>query len=71
VINTAFRPSAEEMATAASLVAYYDNALRLGRGAVTDENGRMIDEAVVRRARQLLHDLPAEPPSPDEPNESR
>ena len=67
VINTAFRPSAEEMAIAASLVAYYDNALRLGRGAVTDEDGRMIDEAVVRRARRLLHDLPAESPLLDQP----
>lgn len=67
VINTAFRPSAQEMATAASLVAYYDNALRRGRGALTDENGRMIDEAVVRRARRLLQDLPAESPSVDKP----
>ncbi len=32
VINTAFRPSAQEMATAASLVAYYDNALRTRAG---------------------------------------
>ena len=54
VINAAFRPSADELATAAALVALYDEALARGQGAVTDERGRMVDEAVVRRARQLL-----------------
>jgi citrate lyase subunit beta/citryl-CoA lyase len=54
VINAAFRPTAEELATAAALVASYDAALASGRGAVADEQGRMVDEAVVRRARQLL-----------------
>jgi citrate lyase subunit beta/citryl-CoA lyase len=54
IINAAFRPSADELATAAALVASYDEALARGQGAVTDEQGRMVDEAVVRRARQLL-----------------
>jgi citrate lyase subunit beta/citryl-CoA lyase len=54
VINATFRPSADELATAAALVASYDEALARGQGAVTDERGRMVDEAVVRRARQLL-----------------
>ena len=54
VINPAFGPSADELASAATLVASYDEALASGRGAVTDEHGRMVDEAVVRRARQLL-----------------
>ena len=54
VINAAFRPSADELAAAATLVASYDAALARGQGAVTDERGRMVDEAVVRRARQLL-----------------
>jgi citrate lyase subunit beta / citryl-CoA lyase len=54
VINAVFRPSAEELATAAALVALYDEALARGHGAVTDERGRMVDEAVVRRSRQLL-----------------
>jgi citrate lyase subunit beta/citryl-CoA lyase len=54
VINAAFRPSTEELATAAALVASYDEALARGQGVVTDERGRMVDEAVVRRARQLL-----------------
>ena len=54
VINAAFRPTADELAAAAALVASYDEALERGRGAVTDEEGKMVDEAVVRRARQLL-----------------
>jgi len=54
VINAAFRPSAEELATAAALVASYDEALARGQGVVTDEEGKMVDEAVVRRARLLL-----------------
>jgi citrate lyase subunit beta / citryl-CoA lyase len=54
VINAAFRPSADELATAAALVGSYDEALARGQGAVTDERGRMVDEAVVRRARLLL-----------------
>jgi citrate lyase subunit beta/citryl-CoA lyase len=54
VINAAFRPTADELETAAALVASYDEALAHGQGAVTDEQGRMVDEAVVRRARQLL-----------------
>ena len=54
VINESFRPSADELATAAALVASYDDALARGQGALTDEQGRMVDEAVVRRARQML-----------------
>jgi citrate lyase subunit beta/citryl-CoA lyase len=54
VINAAFSPSADELATAAALVASYDEALARGQGVVTDNKGRMVDEAVVRRSRQLL-----------------
>jgi citrate lyase subunit beta/citryl-CoA lyase len=57
VVNAAFRPSEGELAAAAALVASYDEALQRGQGAVTDEQGRMVDEAVVRRARQLLAGL--------------
>jgi citrate lyase subunit beta/citryl-CoA lyase len=56
VINAAFRPSADELAAAAALVASYDEALARGQGVVTDEQGKMVDEAVVRRARLLLAD---------------
>jgi citrate lyase subunit beta/citryl-CoA lyase len=54
VINAAFRPTTMELDAAAALVASYDKALARGQGAVADEQGKMIDEAVVRRARQLL-----------------
>jgi citrate lyase subunit beta/citryl-CoA lyase len=54
VINAAFRPTAEALDAAAALVASYDEALARGQGVVADEQGKMIDEAVVRRARQLL-----------------
>ena len=39
IINSAFRPTADELATAAALVASYDEALANGRGAVADERG--------------------------------
>ncbi len=54
LINAAFSASAEELHDARRLVALYDAALAAGRGAVTDDDGRMIDEAVVRRARRVL-----------------
>lgn len=54
VINEVFTPSAEELEAAEQLVADYDQALAEGRGAIRDTRGRMIDEAVVRRARKLL-----------------
>jgi citrate lyase subunit beta/citryl-CoA lyase len=46
------------MTAAAALVAMYDEALASGRGAVIDDQGKMVDEAVVRRARQLLASQP-------------
>jgi citrate lyase subunit beta/citryl-CoA lyase len=60
VINESFRPSADQLATATALVASYDEALARGEGAVTDKQGRMVDEAVVRRARRLLAGPPRE-----------
>jgi citrate lyase subunit beta/citryl-CoA lyase len=62
IINAVFRPSAAEVSAAADLVAHYESALQRGHGVVLDENGRMIDEAVVRRARRLLHEHPGELP---------
>jgi citrate lyase subunit beta / citryl-CoA lyase len=53
-INAVFSPSADALCAARELVAKYDDALARGIGAVTDEQGRMVDEAVVRHARQLL-----------------
>lgn len=54
VINQVFTPSEQELEAARQLVAEYDLALAEGRGAVRDVQGRMVDEAVVRRARRLL-----------------
>jgi citrate lyase beta subunit len=54
MINAAFRPSMAELATAAALIASYDEALNRGEGILTDEQGKMIDEAVVRRSRRLV-----------------
>lgn len=55
VINEVFTPSEEELEAARQLVDRYDRALAEGRGAITDAEGRMIDEAVVRSARLLGH----------------
>ena len=54
VINAAFNARPEELDEARRLVAVYDVALAAGSGALTDEDGRMIDEAVVRRARRIV-----------------
>jgi citrate lyase subunit beta/citryl-CoA lyase len=53
LLNEAFSPSAEELAQARALVAAFDAASGGGQGAFRHE-GRMVDEAVVLRARALL-----------------
>jgi citrate lyase subunit beta/citryl-CoA lyase len=54
IINSAFRPSADDLAEARRVVNLYDNALASGVGAISDESRSMLDEAVVRRYRRLL-----------------
>jgi citrate lyase subunit beta/citryl-CoA lyase len=54
VVNEILAPGEEEVAAARALVAAFDAALAAGRGIIADDEGRMIDEAVVRRARRLL-----------------
>ena len=51
VINEVLTPSEEEVARARRLVDAFEAA---GGGAATDADGRMIDEAVVRGAREVL-----------------
>lgn len=51
VINDVFTPSDEEVARAERIVA---RAAQAGGAATTDDDGRMIDEAVVRGARDVL-----------------
>lgn len=54
VIHKAFTPSREEVARASALVGRYEAALAAGSGVLVDENGRMVDEAVVRRCRRTI-----------------
>ncbi|MBF6147606.1 HpcH/HpaI aldolase/citrate lyase family protein [Nocardia nova] len=53
VVNAVFTPSADELTRARDLVARFDAA---AGGVVLDADGRMVDLAVVRRARRLLAD---------------
>jgi len=54
VINEAFTPSAAELEEARRLIAAADQASARGAGVFIDEDGRMVDEAVVRSARNLV-----------------
>lgn len=54
VVNEAFTPAPDEVATAADLLARFDAAVRDGVGVCLDARGRLVDEAVVRSARRLL-----------------
>ncbi|MET7640728.1 CoA ester lyase [Streptomyces sp. NPDC005438] len=51
VVNEVFTPDAEEVAEARALVRRFEEA---GSGVLVDDRGRMVDEAVVRRARAVL-----------------
>lgn len=54
IINEVFTPTSEDLEAARLMVDAYDRALASGRGIIVDNSGRMIDEAVVRRARQMV-----------------
>jgi citrate lyase subunit beta/citryl-CoA lyase len=54
VINSALSPSTADVERAQRLVDIYERALAEGRGAVNDDDGRMVDEAVVKVARRIL-----------------
>ena len=54
VVNEMFTPTVAQLEKAERLVANYDDALRAGDGVIVDDNGRMIDEAVVRSARRIV-----------------
>lgn len=53
VINRVFTPSESEVEYARRVINAYEEAIRKGLGAVALE-GRMIDEAVVKKARKIL-----------------
>jgi citrate lyase subunit beta/citryl-CoA lyase len=54
VVNDVFTPSDDEVAAAADLLARHDAALAAGTGVFLDSAGRMVDEAVVRHARDVV-----------------
>lgn len=54
IIHEVFTPSPEQIGHARRVVEAYEAAERSGGGVVTDEDGRMVDVAVVRSARELL-----------------
>lgn len=54
VINEVFTPSNEEVERAERLLAAFDAAERGGSGVTVDEDGRMMDAAVARAAREIL-----------------
>lgn len=54
IINEVFTPTSQDLEAARLMVDAYDRALASGRGIIVDVNGRMIDEAVVRRSRQIV-----------------
>ncbi|TXL88697.1 CoA ester lyase [Streptomyces sp. IB2014 016-6] len=55
VVHEVFTPTPDELARARDLVSRFESA---HGGAMLDEGGRMVDEAVVRRARRLLSETP-------------
>ncbi|GAA3676077.1 CoA ester lyase [Nonomuraea antimicrobica] len=69
VIRRAFRPTEEEAARAAEIVAAAQEAERAGRGAVALPDGRFVDAPVVARAHRTLalsHHL-TDPPNSSDP----
>jgi citrate lyase subunit beta/citryl-CoA lyase len=54
VINQTFTPTPKQVEAARRLVERYDGAHERGVGVCVDEDGRMVDEAVVRAARRTL-----------------
>jgi citrate lyase subunit beta/citryl-CoA lyase len=54
VVNEVFTPDPDALAHARSLLDRFDAERAAGRGVMVDDDGRMVDEAVVRRARRLV-----------------
>jgi len=56
VIREAFRPDAGEVAGAQALLAAFGHAFDAGRGVTVLPDGRMVDAAMIGRARRILDD---------------
>ncbi len=54
VVHAIFTPSGEEIHAAKSVLGDLERAVAAGVGVLIDENGRLLDEAVVRRARHVV-----------------
>lgn len=54
VIHDAYAVSADERDRAARLVAQYEAALMAGSGVLVGDDGRMVDEAVIRTSRRTI-----------------
>lgn len=54
VTHEVMTPSDEERAAATRLLESFDAAMRDGRAVLTDDAGRLLDEAVIKQARRLL-----------------
>lgn len=54
IVNAVFSPTIEELERARALLDRFERASVAGEGVFVDDDGRMIDEAVVRRARRTL-----------------
>ena len=59
-IHRAFTPTPDEIRRAQRVIELFDEAAAAGRGAIVDDDGHMIDEAVVRAARRLIETVPSE-----------
>jgi citrate lyase subunit beta / citryl-CoA lyase len=57
IVNQAFSPSQDEIAWAQGIMASAVEATSEGRGAYA-RDGQMVDEAIVKRARAILRDVP-------------
>lgn len=53
-VNAVFTPGREELEKARGLLDAYEAAVRDGEGVLTDPAGRLVDEAVVRAARDVI-----------------
>ena len=54
VVNEAFTPTSAEVERARALLTRYDESMKSGVGTFTDDEGRMVDVAVIRAARRTL-----------------